>query len=352
MTQKIYSSVNSPKPSPLPLVSIIVPVHNERQVIERRIKNILDSSYPSEKMEVIVVDSGSDDGTTSIIRNRLPDQVMLIQEDRRNGKAHAINLALERCKGDIVIVTDAPTMYEKKTIYHLVKPFDDPIVGAVSVLYRIPNRTESKMTAFETLVVSQKEKVRILESKVSSTSWLSGEACAFRRKIIDAVSEDSLADDSNIALQVISRGYRAIVNENSYFIEKSPSLPDEYLKIKSRRALGGLQELLRFKFFLFNRRYGYFGMVIFPYRFFAQFISPVISLITLGLVIPTLIDITVYFGLNTAIVIALALLLVFSLERTKARAYLLMHLIMLRALMLLLLGKTDVRWYQSKVQIK
>ena len=334
----------------LPQVSIIIPVHNERQVIERRIKNIFDSSYPAEKMEIFVVNSGSDDGTTSIIHDKLLHQVKLIQEDRRNGKAHAINLALGRCKGDIVIVTDASTIYETETIFHLLKPFDNPKVGAVSVLYRIPNSTESKMTIYEAMVVSQKEKVRVLESKVYSTSWLSGEACAFRREIIDAISEDSLADDSNIALQVISRGYKAIVNENSYFIEKSPSLSDEYLKIKSRRALGGLQELLRFKFFLFNRRYGYFGMVIFPYRLFAQFISPVISLIALGLVIPALIDITIYFGLSMTIAVALALavLVVLSYQRTKARAYLHMHLIMLRALMLLLLGKTDVRWYQSK----
>ena len=104
----------------------------------------------------------------------------------------------------------------------------------------------------------RKDDIRILESTVHSTSWLSGEACAFRNKIITKVDEDTLADDSNIALQIISMGYRSVINQNAYFTERSPTQFSDYVKIKSRRTLGGLIETLRFKSLLFNRKYGLF----------------------------------------------------------------------------------------------
>jgi hypothetical protein len=114
----------------------------------------------------------------------------------------------------------------------------------------------------------------VLEGALCSTSWLSGEACAFRNKTIYEVHEDTLADDSNddsnIALQLISKNYRVVVNKNAQFIEKSPSQARDYFKIKTCRALGGLLETLRFRSLLLNRRYGCFGLIIFPYRFFVS----------------------------------------------------------------------------------
>ena len=141
-----------------------------------------------------------------------------------------------------------------------------------------------------------KRRMRLLESKVFSTSWLSGEACAFRKHFIEKIPEDSLADYSNIALQIISKGYKVIVNDRSYFVEKSPSTAMDYFEIKTRRALGGLQETLRFRSFLFNRRYGYFGMLIFPYRFFLQVISPIVSMTVIALIPLSLIELSNYLG--------------------------------------------------------
>src|SRR5437867_1927816 len=100
----------------LPSISVIIPVYNEESVIKRRITNILDSDYPKEKTQIIIVDSGSTDKTLEIINANCGDRLEIIHETERNGKAHAINLALPRCTGEIVILTDGPTIYEKDTI--------------------------------------------------------------------------------------------------------------------------------------------------------------------------------------------------------------------------------------------
>jgi poly-beta-1,6-N-acetyl-D-glucosamine synthase len=197
---------------------------------------------------------------------------VLFTENERRGKAHAVNLALGNCSGEILVITDGPPggLYDKDTLYHLVAPFTDPRIGGVPALYKVPNSNENQITASEKTFWTYKEKLRALESKAYSTSWLSGEACSFRSGFINQVDDDSLAEDSIVALRLVTKGYRVIVNPNSHFIEKSPSQINDFLRVKVRRALGGLQEGVRFRFLLFNRGFGHFGLVIFPYRFSAR----------------------------------------------------------------------------------
>jgi cellulose synthase/poly-beta-1,6-N-acetylglucosamine synthase-like glycosyltransferase len=330
-----------------PFISIIIPVHNEGSVIERRLENLFETSYPGNKMEVIVIDSGSSDDTSKIIKSRFNDKVTLVQEALRYGKARAVNLGLSIANGEIVILTDGPTLYEKDTIARIVDSFDDPSIGGATVLYEIPNSKNNQIVDSESHLWAYKEKMRLLESKVFSTSWLSGEACAFRKRFIDRIPEDSLADDSYIALELISKGLKVIVNDRSYFIEKSPSTTMDYFEIKTRRALGGLQETLRFRSFLFNRRYGYFGLLIFPYRFFLQLISPIVSMIVIALIPLTLIELNIYLGTYFALITVLVLTGFSIFLRRSIAGYLSLQLIMLRALFLMMSGKLNVLWVQS-----
>jgi cellulose synthase/poly-beta-1,6-N-acetylglucosamine synthase-like glycosyltransferase len=327
---------------------VIIPVYNEELVIERRLNNILRNGYPQNKMQIVVVDSGSDDKTSSIVIEKFQGEVTLLREEYRQGKAHAINTALDKCTGDIVVVTDGPALYSKDTIRHIVKCFEDPSVGGVSVLYKIPNDSESRSTIYETTFWSYKDKLRVLESALCSTSWLSGEACAFRNKTISEVHEDTLADDSNIALQLILKNYRVVVNKNAQFTEKSPSQAKDYFKIKTRRALGGLLETLRFRSMLFNRHYGCFGLIIFPYRFFVQFISPIVSLFALGLALPAAFEIYDYFGIPNSLIIIGTWSTGCFFFRQKITAYVYTQLILVAALFMMLTRKVDVRWIQSQ----
>ena len=334
--------------SELPLVSVIIPVYNEESVIKRRIENILESSYDNEKIEIIVVDSGSADKTSAIIKNNFSDTVILLSEKIRRGKAHAINLALSKCKGEIVIITDGPTLFDKHTVSHLLGSLKNSTVGGVSALYKIPNANENQITASEQAFWSYKDKIRILESAAYSTSWLSGEACAFRKKILTSLDEDTLADDSNVALHIISKGYRVIVNGKSYFSEKSPAEFEEYFQIKSRRIMGGLLETLRFRFFLFNRKYGSFGSIIFPYRVFTQFVNPIASYIVVALSIIAAFEISNYVGIYGITLIAILLLTIGLAFRNKIMAYIYLQILSSIALAMLLTKRKQVLWTKSR----
>jgi hypothetical protein len=137
------------------------------------------------------------------------------------------------------------------------------------------------------------------------------------------------------------------VNKNAQFTEKSPSQAKDYFKIKTRRALGGLLETLRFRSLLFNRRYGCFGSIIFPYRFFCQFISPIVSFIALGLSLPAAIEIYGHLGILNALIVTGIVSAVCFFFRQKIAAYLYTQLILVAALFAMLTRRVDVRWIQS-----
>lgn len=341
---------NSTPLSELPNVSILIPVYNEERDIERRLDNILESDYPKNKLEIIVIDSGSIDKTRSIIESHFQDTVILITEQERQGKAHAINLGLQRCKGEIIIITDGTTLYDRRTIRQLIDPFKDTRIGAVSAIYDVPNKDESHVSDSEYKFWTLKDKIRLLESSTHSTSWLSGEACAFRSRIIDQVDEDTLADDSNIALQIISRGYRVIVNQNAHFVERSPTQLTDYFRIKSRRALGGLIETLRFRSLLLKPQRGYFGTIIFPYRIFVCLVSPILTCVLAGMLVPTIMEIISSLGSVATLLVGIGVVLIAILLRSLIMTFIYTQLITVLALFLLVGGNKDVRWTRSKTR--
>jgi len=343
-------SVNLESPSDLPMVSILIPVYNEETMIEHRIHNIFESNYPQNKIEIIVIDSGSSDKTSLIVSSKFSGKVKLITEEERRGKANAINLGLQSCNGEIIILTDGTAIYDKETLMHLVKPFRNNTIGAVSAFYDVPNSRESHVSASERKFWTLKDSLRVLESIVYSTSWLSGEACAFRNKVIETVDQDSLADDSNIALQFISKGHKVVVNQNARFKERSPTEFSDYIKIKSRRALGGLLETVRFKSLLFNRKYGYFGMIIFPYRFFVCILSPILVILLIGLAIPTVFELVSTTGILPAALLGIGLISIFILFKDLFLIFSYTQLVTIIALFWWAFGKRDVRWTRSKTR--
>lgn len=346
----VDGSKNSTSYSDLPNVSVLIPAYNEERDIERRLDNILESEYPKNKLEIIVIDSGSVDKTRSIIESQFQNTVILVKEQERRGKAHAINLGLQKCRGEIIILSDATTLYDKRTIRQLVDSFKDVRVGAVSAIYDVPNREESHVSESEYKFWVYKDRIRLLESSIHSTSWLSGEACAFRSGIVSKVDEDTLADDSNIALQIISKGHRVIVNQNARFVERSPTQFFDYFRIKSRRALGGLIETLRFRSLLFNPQLGYFGKIIYPYRMFVCLVSPILTCVLMGMLVPTIMEIISSFGILASVITSIGVISTVFLARGSIITLMYTQLITIIALFWLVGGKKDVRWTRSKTR--
>ena len=118
-------------------VSMLLSVYNEKEVIGEKIDNFLELEYPAERLELIVVSDGSDDGTDElagehVARRGCASRVTLLRQETRQGKNAALNLAAGRASGELLLFTDADSMLAPDSLALLARHFSDPDVGLAS----------------------------------------------------------------------------------------------------------------------------------------------------------------------------------------------------------------------------
>jgi len=231
-----------------PKVTVIVPTYNEAGFIEKKLNNIYEQEYPKDKLEVIIVDSASDDGTPELVRKWVSGHpnvnLKLIEEAERRGKALALNLALKEAHGDIVIIADADAWWpSRETLKEVMKWFVDPVVGAVSCLKK---PADAGVAGVEEGYRRYYNVLRLAESKAWSTPIFHGELAAFRRSLLENLNgfpTDIGADDSHTASRIALMGYRAIIPEGLWVEEAVPN--EGYFRWRVRRAQHLIQHFAR-----------------------------------------------------------------------------------------------------------
>jgi hyaluronan synthase len=123
-----------------PTVSIIVPVYNEEKYIGETIRRLVQNEYPSNKREIIVVNTGSTDRTWDEIKPFVDKGYIIgINIIERKSKREAVYEGLKIAKGEITILVDSDSFLEPTAIKEIVKPFKDPKVGAVAGNIKVAN---------------------------------------------------------------------------------------------------------------------------------------------------------------------------------------------------------------------
>jgi len=125
-----------------PSVSIVIPAHNEEKGISKTLGNIISSDYPRGKLEIVVVNDGSTDGTEKVVEDFAKTcdaariAVRIVNTGKNIGKSAALNLGVDAASGEIVVTTDADTEFRPDSIRKLAAGFSDPEVGAIAGYYR------------------------------------------------------------------------------------------------------------------------------------------------------------------------------------------------------------------------
>jgi len=261
----------------MPKVSIVIATFNEEEKVEKKIEDTVGLSYPKEKMEIIFVDS-STDRTRQIIR-QLKDQygldIILFEEEERKGLASALNTGYALASGEIVIKSDCDLLLDRNSVKEIAKYFSDPSIGAVSGAIRVLNQSDLEI-GYRTVF----ERLRLAEANLDST-YLFNPFSAFRKKLIQPIDRKSVADDAELALKIRQSGYRTIYSPTAVTYEVSPTSIRERIRQKSRRAQGHIRLIFQNLKMLLNRKYGKFGLIIFPANFFMIILSPWLILLTL-----------------------------------------------------------------------
>jgi len=270
----------SEKTESLPSLSVIVPTYNEVAAIKAKLESLTATSYPKEKCEIIVVDSGSTDGTQEIVEEYKERGVILRKQEERMGKASAINFALQKANGDIIALTDANAEFSPEALSKLVQRFDKN-TGAVLPRY-VP---DGKLSYWDKAFHELHHVYKSLESDADSVFIVFGELFAFRKELIERIDEDAAADDLETALTIRKKGYRIKYSPNVEVKEKVPSRLKEIKIQKTRRIFGIVQAMMNNFHFFLNPRYGIYGLLIFPTHFLQMTLGPFLVFASLILLI-------------------------------------------------------------------
>ncbi|MBL8092309.1 MAG: glycosyltransferase family 2 protein, partial [Anaerolineales bacterium] len=204
-------------------VTLLIAAYNEKTVIEEKIKNSLTIEYPKDKLQILVVTDGSDDGTNLIVQPYEGGNVKLLHQPERKGKMAAINRAIPHATGEIIIFSDANNFYKQDTIQKLIQPFSDPQVGAVSGS-KVIEKGDGELGNSEGLYWKYESFIKKQESRVSSCTSVAGEILAIRKSLYSIPPNHVINDDFFSAMKILRQGYKLVYVEDAKSIERiSPS---------------------------------------------------------------------------------------------------------------------------------
>ncbi|WP_103760443.1 glycosyltransferase [Streptomyces sp. SM10] len=269
-------------------VSVLVPAYNERECIEATVRSLVASDYP---IEVIVIDDGSTDGTADLVEAMWIPNVRVVRQ-RNAGKPAALNNGIANARYDIVVMMDGDTVFEPSTVRELVQPFADPRVGAVAGNAKVGNR-DSLIGAWQHIeYVMGFNLDRRMYDLLGCMPTIPGAVGAFRRDALDRIggmSEDTLAEDTDVTMALHRDGWRVVYAENARAWTEAPESVQQLWSQRYRWSYGTMQAIWKHRRAVIERGpSGRFGRVGLPFVSLFMVVAPLLA---------PLIDVFLLYGL-------------------------------------------------------
>ncbi|MFZ0389930.1 MAG: glycosyltransferase family 2 protein [Calditrichia bacterium] len=240
----IHSREIKPDGSYLPSISLIIAAYNEENVIEEKIRNSLNLNYPKEKLEIIIVSDGSEDATNHLVKKYRDKGVILFEKSPRGGKTRALIYSIPKSRNNIVILSDANTMYHPNSIRELVRYMKDKRVGAVTGDVKIINES-NEFGRQENLYYLYERFIQLCESKIGSIIGVDGAMYALRKEAYLEPSPDIVLDDFVISMNAIRKGYRVIYNPRALAWENATPSVKQEIRRRKRITAGAIQGIIQ-----------------------------------------------------------------------------------------------------------
>lgn len=190
-----------------PSVSVIIAAYDEESVIGEKIENSLRLEYPRDRSEIIVFSDASTDRTGEIVKGYADQGIKLLRIEGRKGKTHCQNEAVKIASGEIMVFSDANSMYEPDAIRKLVRRFADERVGCVSGELRY--RGGGDAVEGERIYWQYDQIIKQSESKLSSLVTTNGAIYAVRKSLYEPLLADVISDLVE-PLKIVHKGYRVV----------------------------------------------------------------------------------------------------------------------------------------------
>jgi cellulose synthase/poly-beta-1,6-N-acetylglucosamine synthase-like glycosyltransferase len=260
-----------------PFVSIIITAYNEERDLRAKLENTLSLDYPTGKLEILVASDCSSDATDDIAREFAAQGVRLYRQPKREGKTAAQNAAIERVSGEIVVFSDATTLYRPDVLRVMTPNFADKSIGCVAgkLIYVDPGDTSvgsgaKSYWSYETFLKTH-------ESRVCSLIGASGCLYAVRRSAYVPLYPEACSDFI-IATKMVEQGLRAVYEPNAICTEETNQRSDKELRMRVRVITQTFTDLWRHRHMMNPRRSGFYAAQLISHKVM-RYLVPVFLLL-------------------------------------------------------------------------
>lgn len=288
---KLYESPAMDKNKELPKVSIVISAYNEEEDISNSIESLKSIDYPKGMYEVIIVNDGSTDKTSEIVKGCADGNIILVDNKKNKGKAACLNQGISLAKGEFVACMDADTVVPEDILKRIVPYFDDRQTGAVTVSVEVnsPKNFLQKIIALE-YRLGLSLFLRIF-SYFDCIHVTPGPFSVYRKELLEKIrgfDANNITEDLEIAYRIHKSGYKIANCMKASVKTITPNNFKGLYRQRRRWYSGALMTLWQHKDILFRKKTGLFGYFM-PFNY---------ALITFGL---GLFLLSIYLSLSNAI---------------------------------------------------
>lgn len=257
------------KPLPeLPSATVIIPVRNEEDYIERTITQLMECSYPAEKLQAIVVNDGSTDSTAAAIERARAEypELILINFERSRGKRDALAAGARIATGDVIVFMDSDSFLKPDALKNLMNRFSDPEVAAVTGHCEVENEWTNTLTRMQSVRYYIAFRImKAAESVFDAVTCLSGPLSAYRRKVLFEVIDEwtsqtflgqpaTFGDDRSLTNSLLQRRYRVVYEATARVTTIVPDRYGVFLRQQARWKRSWFRESLRAVTFMWKKQ--------------------------------------------------------------------------------------------------
>lgn len=267
------------KDSELPSVSILIPAYNEQETIKRTINSALNLIYPRNKLEVIVIDDGSTDNTYEFA-NEIKSSRLRLYTKPNGGKAKALNFAIPKSNGKIVVTMDADSYAEPDSLRKMVNFFTEEKVMCVtpSMIVYNPKGFWQKIQQAEYLVGVF---LRKAFSAMNAMHVTPGAFSSYRKIFFERYGGfdegGNITEDMEMALRIQANGYTLRCSDESVVYTNTPNTFKSVLLQRRRWYYGWIHNLILYNR-LFSKKYGHLGLIVLPVAVFSIMMSIILTI--------------------------------------------------------------------------
>jgi cellulose synthase/poly-beta-1,6-N-acetylglucosamine synthase-like glycosyltransferase len=248
-----------------PSVSVIITAYNEERDLTAKLENTLLLDYPADKLEIIVASDCSTDRTDEIARQYSLSGVRLCRQAERLGKTSAQNMAVEQARGEVILFSDATTLYNRDVLRVMLPNFADETVGCVAgrLVYVDPSSSSVGQGArsywnYETFLKRH-------ESRVCSLIGASGCLYAVRRSAYVPMYPEACSDFL-IATKMVEQGLRAVYEPAAVCTEETNKRTDKELRMRVRVITQTFTDLWRHRAMMNPFRSGFYAVQLISHK--------------------------------------------------------------------------------------